>query len=576
MSTTRITEPCDRADGEAVGPARAGGAAGAASFEGADLRDARIEGLALAGVSFTGADARRALFVDCDLADADFSTTRGLLPSSFPGSDLRRAALPAGLCFDAPLATVQGAVGHARAVFFLIAAASLYCLLVVAATTDRDLLVNTASTPLPIVDTPVAIAAFYAVAPALLLASVIWMHAYLQRVWATLAELPARFPDGLALGDRVAQWIPLSVAAGAPGRSPATFGALEAMVSAVALWLITPGVMLAMWARHLPRHDLAASLWQIALLALCLAFSAVFAARARRTLARRRIGRMQRVREVIYGGSAAALVAAALVPTTLTVAQPAPGSLLGRLAEPVTAAAARLGLPSVAAAAGLRERLELSGADIAPRPPDWSRALGGARLAEALAGTGRVDLVGRNLDRAAADSAFFARARLDEARLRAINAPLAVFVQASLVFADLEEAKLPFADLRDVDLSLATLTGADLSRANLRGACLRGTVLENARLDGADLRGADLGGADLHRAGLDSADLRGADLAAALRLAAPQLQSAICDEQTRLPPELSLQQCSGKAAADQFNAIDDPAYRQDTPFVPDSCSRRGG
>ena len=86
---------------------------------------------------------------------------------------------------------------------------------------------------------------------------------------------------------------------------------------------------------------------------------------------------------------------------------------------------------------------------------------------------------------------------------------------------------------RSPDRRGASLIGADLRRADLRAANLRGTSLVGADLRGADLRVADLTGADLR-----GADLGGADLTGTMFLTQAQLDSALGDPATRLPPTL--------------------------------------
>ena len=80
-------------------------------------------------------------------------------------------------------------------------------------------------------------------------------------------------------------------------------------------------------------------------------------------------------------------------------------------------------------------------------------------------------------------------------------------------------------------LRRADLVGAHLRRADLRRADLRGAWLLGADLRGADLRLADLIGADLR-----GADVRGADLSDALFLTQTQVNAAVGDGGTRLPP----------------------------------------
>jgi len=84
------------------------------------------------------------------------------------------------------------------------------------------------------------------------------------------------------------------------------------------------------------------------------------------------------------------------------------------------------------------------------------------------------------------------------------------------------------------DHRAADLAGADLRDADLRGASLRSALLVGADLQGADLRLADFTGADMR-----GADLSGADLSMSLFLSQAQVESAVGDGETRLPPWLA-------------------------------------
>ena len=87
-----------------------------------------------------------------------------------------------------------------------------------------------------------------------------------------------------------------------------------------------------------------------------------------------------------------------------------------------------------------------------------------------------------------------------------------------------------------LDLHGISLREAFLPGARFAGALLYGCDLEGTLLDGADLRGAWLWRTNLKRVNLDNADLRGADLSGARGLKREQLQLAIRDRETRLPP----------------------------------------
>lgn len=89
------------------------------------------------------------------------------------------------------------------------------------------------------------------------------------------------------------------------------------------------------------------------------------------------------------------------------------------------------------------------------------------------------------------------------------------------------------ADRKGANLRGADLIGASLKRADLRGANLRGAYLIAADLRHADMRFADLIGADCR-----DANFSGADLSESLFLTQFQINSAIGDAATKLPPLL--------------------------------------
>lgn len=127
--------------------------------------------------------------------------------------------------------------------------------------------------------------------------------------------------------------------------------------------------------------------------------------------------------------------------------------------------------------------------------------------------------------------------------LRDVNLPEVDLIDAKLENADLryaqlKEAHIIAAELQNANLEAANLEKADLSAAELQGAKFILTVLRSAYLTGAQLQNAVLRGADLLKADLTGADLTGADLSGATGLTRKQLQDAVFDDTTRLPPHL--------------------------------------
>jgi uncharacterized protein YjbI with pentapeptide repeats len=142
----------------------------------------------------------------------------------------------------------------------------------------------------------------------------------------------------------------------------------------------------------------------------------------------------------------------------------------------------------------------------------------------------RSDLRGARMARADLSDTTFAGSRLTQANLDGVAAQGARFNQADLALANLSRADLRNANFLAADLATATLEGTDL-----RDADLLGTNLRNALLLGADLSGANVLNADF-----SGAVLSGANLATVEGLIAEQIEPAIVDSTTQLPPHIDV------------------------------------
>ncbi|MFZ3065486.1 MAG: pentapeptide repeat-containing protein [Nitrospirota bacterium] len=139
-------------------------------------------------------------------------------------------------------------------------------------------------------------------------------------------------------------------------------------------------------------------------------------------------------------------------------------------------------------------------------------------------------LQGANLGKAQLQGAYLGGAQLQgaylsEAQLQGANFFGARLQGTNLSGAQLQLAFLSQAELQGVNLYRANLQGAILNNthlegANLREALLKGTNLDSTELQGADLsyarlQGVDLEGANLQGANLSKAQLQGTDLSGA-------------------------------------------------------------
>ncbi|CUW41319.1 conserved protein of unknown function (CheY-like superfamily 15-208) [Magnetospirillum sp. XM-1] len=120
---------------------------------------------------------------------------------------------------------------------------------------------------------------------------------------------------------------------------------------------------------------------------------------------------------------------------------------------------------------------------------------------------------------------------LANATFREVDLSDSCLAEARLDGSDFRYATLSAANLGGANLGVAALRHAKLNLSNLEGAVLRGTDLSGASLTGARTAGADFKGAVMM-----GADLRDADLSRVENLTQLQVDKAICDKATRLPP----------------------------------------
>jgi uncharacterized protein YjbI with pentapeptide repeats len=484
---------------------------------------------------------------NADLKDQDLTKVKGLLPEHLAGADLTRAKLPDEIAKFPALSQVAAISSEARKIFIALLAACVYSWLVVGTTTDAALILNTASSPLPIINTPIPIAGFYVVGATLLTAVYCYFHFYLQRLWRTLATLPALFPDGVTLDDKTDPWLLTNLVRADFKRlrkNAPPLTRLENLLTILLAWWLVPLNLLALWARYLPAHYWLGTTWLLALIGVMALFGRHSYRLARATLrgetpaaeAEGEDGRgvwrraWQEFRQTRPDRLTVGLTAAVAL-CSLSAFQDDPqgdGTWLAWLLNRV----------------GIRTFADLREVAVAGRPDawdgkDWDKVK-------------RVDLRGRNLAFADADSAFLANADLRDANLTGADLGRAQLQgtdlrRAQLQGADLTGAQLQGADLYHAHLEDAWLAAAALHGANLSYAKLQGAVLFEAQLQGADLTAAQLQGADaraqiegiivmiwteaqLQGATLQRAELQGADLAEAqlqgANLSYAQLQGA--------------------------------------------------
>ncbi len=431
------------------------------SFEGeVEIKKSDKEGnefvtLEFASADFTGADLREAR-----LDDAILSKVTGLQSWQLAGASLSNAKLPSQFSQWTGLKYVEEISKHARGIFLAVIAACVFSWLTIATTTDPALLLNSATTPLPIIHTNVPIAGFYWFAPVILLALYFYLHFYLQSLWEGFACLPAVFPDGLTLDKRAYPWMLNSLVQAhfklLRYRRPA-FSQAKVFFSILAAWGLVPFTLFLFWGRYFPRQDWIGSGFHILLLTLSVFLALVFYARARATL------RLEEQPEYSW---------ISMLTDTGNLVRLARSLAVGSLAV-LLFLGAYFGHP-----------VHYGG-------PVWQRFV--AEAGFFIGFDPFPNAVEADLSEKGSNWHGFGSTQEMEAQFEQVRG--AKLANRRLRYADFSGAFLVKADLSLANLRLAFLRRADLRRANLYEADLRWATMIDTDLSGANLRGADLTGA---------------------------------------------------------------------------------
>ncbi len=487
----------------------------------------------LRGRSLAGADLRAALLRDTRLQDAglegaDLRDAEGLLPDQLAGSNLKATRLPESLSYTDALANIAQMSHIASVLFVILLLGCAYVGLTTAATTDVELITNSATSELPIIQTRIRIVSFYWTAPVVLLGFYTYFHVFAQRLWEGLADLPAVFPDGRPLDKKAYPWFLNDLVRAhflhLRSHTPGLF-LLQRAVAGLLAWWMVPLTVLAVWLRYLPRHDWGGTRFHILAVGSSILTAYVFHRLAVATL--RREPRPPWRRGLWTGRSIKTCSYTILV--LIGISLLSLGAINGSHA-PVSWNAPGTWVPQLLRCIGYSPHADFAGAEVSTPPASVAQS-----LADRLAMTRGASLAGRDLRYMSARAGFFAKADLRRADLRG-----AVLEEAVLREANLELARLTGANLEGAELQGATLYGADLgsiglNRADLRHANLAYANLQDASLFEADLSGADLTAANLHGASLEGADLRAANLGLPVGLTQAQIDSACTGSRTRLP-----------------------------------------
>jgi uncharacterized protein YjbI with pentapeptide repeats len=495
----------------------------------ADLRDACLVRADLEDACLVGANLEAA-----NLEGASLETAMGLVPRQIAGANLRDALLaPQLMEFEAETAFSHSA-RRARAYFKAVTGASILSWLMIWRTKDIQLVTD--SSIFSFLHSRAAATAFptaelYLIFPVALLTLYVLLHFQLLRMWDSVQQLPAIFPDGRTLGDDQPGVITGLLRAHFRWMNPepSTSNVTERSLWQLAAYWVTPLTLLLFWARYLTRQEIHGTLLQalIAAAATGIAFYATTRVGRRQEKWAVEWRQAQRVVEKIKAINPMKLAGVLGFILILLSA----GTIEGvphehSRAPQYSAASIRRWAPTVFWSLGFDPYADLTEAAISRHPSGWNipddqvSSFDGARLNNLnmrYAQAYGAFLTGAHLWHADLQGSFLSQADLRGADLGQSNLRYALMDQARLFHANLDRSHLDGADLRRADLheanlSYCLLTNAILADARLDGANLYTSNLNFATLVRANIQKADLRNASLSNAHMDHADLRGAYL----------------------------------------------------------------
>lgn len=494
-----------------------------ANLEASDLSGAYLEGAILFGATVASANFEKANLQGtlltgvkglskANLQDCNFDGATGLKGTEFARADITGAKLPADIREFKSLKVVEEISKNARKIFLAMLLGCAYALLTILTTTDAKLILNSASSPLPIIGAEVPIAYFYMAAPFILIGLFIYLHLYLQRLWEGLSKLPAIFVDGKRLDERAYPWLLNGLVRRhfeklKKGRS--LMAHLEEYVSIFLAWWVVPATLGLFWYWYLVRHDWIGTSLHMGFIVLS-AIAAMFFNRSHvRTLRGRKRTAFPGLRFYRERRTYQTLT---LILTGFALVIGSYGAIEGLFFE-TEHDRWRGKTPSWVCA-------DLSEAQLSVYPRDyWS------------------------LDEAVRDSAVIG-ANLRGADLKYADLWRAFLSNSDLRYSELDYAYLAYANLKGARMWAAHLNGSDLSFADLTGADLSPAMLIGANFSNANLTGVQFTLAWLTDAVFDHAILTGANLWNARGLTQSQLDQACGDTlTTKLPPGLTIKQC---------------------------------
>lgn len=242
-----------------------------ANFTNSSLSHANLGSADLHGVNLKDANLFNASLKDCDLTDATFhgaymrnsnlKSTSGLQTEALARANISNAKLPEEVSQFEGLDTVEAASESARKLFIALGLACAYAALAISTNTS-----GVGTLTLPFINVDIGVFGFHVVTPLLLALSFGYFHLQMQRVWEEMSRLPAVFPDGKAIDQKIHPWLVTGLArAHVPflRDNPVPLFPLQKLVVIVLAWgtvPLTQAYFVGSFVKQFPEHALLSGL----------------------------------------------------------------------------------------------------------------------------------------------------------------------------------------------------------------------------------------------------------------------------------------------------------------------------
>jgi len=164
------------------------------------------------------------------------------------------------------------------------------------------------------------------------------------------------------------------------------------------------------------------------------------------------------------------------------------------------------------------------------------------------------DFSGATLDDIQANGCNFSRANFTGMKGRDAQFYSSNLSHSNLLGASLIDAEFQTSNLSHANFSGAKLRGLSFTRSNLAHTNMQAADLRETEFDHVDFRGAQFGNAMLNNAVFDQVFLSGADLSRTRGLTQDQIDNACGNQNTKLPANIKIKDCSTVDWADDFSS----------------------